>query len=169
MMFRIFLTNLGKYNEGEVVGKWVDLPCDDFKKELLDIGVDGKEYEEYFITDYDIDGLGYDDLGLGEYENLTFLNKLAEILEEVADDNNLEWAMAYYKEVGGDIMHALENYEDNSTWYPNMTLLDIAHEIVGDCYDLPDIAQRYFDYEAFARDLGYDSYIECEDGTLYLM
>lgn len=46
---RIFLTNLGKYNEGE----WVDLP------------VSHEEYEEYFITDYECDL--YE---VGEYENL---------------------------------------------------------------------------------------------------
>ena len=29
-MFRIWIGNLGKYNEGELIGEWVDLPCDDF-------------------------------------------------------------------------------------------------------------------------------------------
>ena len=33
-MFRIFLTNLGKYNEGILIGKWVDLPCDNLEEEL---------------------------------------------------------------------------------------------------------------------------------------
>lgn len=32
MEFRVFITNLGKYNEGELVGKWLDLPCDDIEK-----------------------------------------------------------------------------------------------------------------------------------------
>lgn len=37
--FRVFITNLGKYNEGELVGKWLDLPCDDLEEELASIGV----------------------------------------------------------------------------------------------------------------------------------
>ena len=28
-MLRIYLTNLGKYNEGELIGEWLDLPCTD--------------------------------------------------------------------------------------------------------------------------------------------
>ena len=34
-MFRVFITNLGKYNEGKLVGKWLDLPCEDTEKNLL--------------------------------------------------------------------------------------------------------------------------------------
>lgn len=26
-MLRVFLTNLGKYNEGELVGEWLELPA----------------------------------------------------------------------------------------------------------------------------------------------
>lgn len=28
-MLKIYIANLGKYNEGELVGKWVELPCED--------------------------------------------------------------------------------------------------------------------------------------------
>lgn len=52
MEFKVFITNLGKYNEGELVGKWLDLPCADIEAELAEIGVaPGTQYEEYFITD----------------------------------------------------------------------------------------------------------------------
>lgn len=33
MEMKIFLANLGKYNEGELVGKWVSLPCQNITKE----------------------------------------------------------------------------------------------------------------------------------------
>lgn len=52
-MFKIFLTNLGKYNEGLLIGKWVELPCDNLEEELEAIGVGKVPYEEYFITDYE--------------------------------------------------------------------------------------------------------------------
>ena len=55
MMFNVFITNLGKYNEGELIGKWLSLPCDDIVAELEEIGVVADSlYEEYFITDYQI-------------------------------------------------------------------------------------------------------------------
>lgn len=53
---RVALTNLGKYNEGELVFKWLDLPATDeeIEQAFKSIGVaEGTEYEEYFITDYE--------------------------------------------------------------------------------------------------------------------
>lgn len=47
-----------------------------------------------------------------------------------------------------------------------MTLSDVAYWIVDECYDLPEIAKRYFDYKAFARDLGFDGYSETENGVI---
>ncbi len=160
--FRVFITNLGKYNEGELVGKWLDLPCADIGAELAEIGVaPGTQYEEYFITDYE-NSWGYQ---VGEYESLVKLNELAERIEEVECDE--EHIAAYIEATGYDLGYALDNYE-NSVFYHDMDLEDVAYSIVEECYDLPEIAQRYFDYEAFARDLGYDGYVETEYGTILL-
>ena len=70
----IYLTNLGKYNEGELIGEWVQLPVsDDELNEVLErIGISeqpdekGSYYEEYFMTDYDSD-LG---IQIDEYESI---------------------------------------------------------------------------------------------------
>ena len=78
--FAAFITNLGKYNEGDLVGEWVKFPTtpEEMQKVFERIGIGqkddfGQPYEEWFITDYDcyVDGL-YDKLG--EYENLDELN-----------------------------------------------------------------------------------------------
>lgn len=54
-MFKVFITNLGKYTEGELVGKWLDLPCNNITEELKSIDVrPNSKYEEAFITDYEI-------------------------------------------------------------------------------------------------------------------
>ena len=55
-----------------------------------------------------------------------------------------------------------------------MSLEDVAEEIVEECY-IPDNARnsdieffaRYFNYEAFARDLGFDGYAETNFGVIY--
>ena len=78
--FAAFITNLGKYNEGELVGEWVKFPttAEELKKVFDRIGIGqkddfGQPYEEWFITDYDCYvGALYDKLG--EYENLDELN-----------------------------------------------------------------------------------------------
>lgn len=55
-MLNIYIANLGKYNEGELVGKWVKLPCYNLKEVLKQIGViEGTTYEEYAIHDYESD------------------------------------------------------------------------------------------------------------------
>lgn len=160
--FRVFITNLGKYNEGELVGKWLDLPCDDIEEELASIGVaNDTEYEEYFITDYE-NSWNYE---VAEYESLKELNRLAERLEEVAGDE--EHITAYMEATSCDLKYALDNYED-STFYHDMDLEDVAYNIIEECYDLPEIVERYFDYKAFARDLGHDGYTETEYGTIYI-
>lgn len=55
-MLKIYLTNLGKYNEGYLVGKWVELPATDEELEEAkkEIGIN-QQYEEWFITDYESD------------------------------------------------------------------------------------------------------------------
>ena len=74
--FAAFITNLGKYNEGALVGEWVKFPttAEELKKVFERIGIGAKDdfgqtYEEWFITDYDcyVDGL-YD--LLGEYARM---------------------------------------------------------------------------------------------------
>ena len=160
--FRIYLTNLGKYAEGELLGKWVDLPCSDLEAEFAAIGVAaGTPYSESFITDYE-NNIGYE---VGEYESVEALNELAERLEEVSEQGDLEMLAAYIESEGGSLRDALDNYE-NAIFYPSMELEDVAHEIIEECYDLPEMALRYFDYEAFARDLHFDGYNETSHGVI---
>ena len=87
MRMEIFLTNLGKYVEGYLVGQWVKLPVPEDKLEsiLKEIGIND-EYEEYFITDYETSFCGLRDV-LGEYERIEMLNELAEMLESLSSDD----------------------------------------------------------------------------------
>jgi len=84
MTIKIALTNLGKYNEGNLIYKWVELPAteEELKAAMDAIGIN-EEYEEFFITDSETDIEG---LKIGEYENLDNLNELAEELENLTDD-----------------------------------------------------------------------------------
>ena len=49
---RIYIANLGKYNEGELVGAWFTPPVD-FEEVKERIGLND-EYEEYAIHDYEL-------------------------------------------------------------------------------------------------------------------
>ena len=75
--FTAWVTNLGKYNEGEIIDKAVNFPLadeDEIKNILKEIGI-GAEYEEYFIADYDAE---FDTTDLGEYTPLSRLQEIGE-------------------------------------------------------------------------------------------
>lgn len=165
-MLNIFLTNLGKYNEGELIGDWVELPISDeelkeFKKK---IGIN-HYYEEMFITDYECD-FG---LEVKEYDSLDKLNKIVETYNEMNEYEQkvLNAALQLY-----DFDEALQKVESGDwTIYEGCDdMTDVAYEVVEECgylNDVPDTIARYFDYEAFGRDLNFESqYVFMEDGSV---
>ena len=81
-MLEAYVTNLGKYNEGYLVGEYLSFPAtaEEVQALLKRIGIDGVRYEEIFITDYETDIPGLYDC-LGEYESIDELNYLAELLD----------------------------------------------------------------------------------------
>ena len=74
MEMRIYIANLGKYNEGELVGAWF-LPPISMEEVAEKIGLN-ETYEEYAIHDYE---LPFD---IGEYESIDEINRLCEMAEE---------------------------------------------------------------------------------------
>lgn len=176
-MFRIFLTNLGKYNEGELVGEWVDLPIYDFSDVLENIGIsdepaeNGCYYEEYFITDFETDY----NITIGEYDNIYELDELAERLEGLTDYEK-EIVKAYCEVCSDNLEDALDHIDD-CIFYQNCSLYDVAVELADETLAsyagsskaaeaVVDFASSYFDYNAFARDLGYDGYYEASNGVI---
>ena len=77
-VFEAYITNLGKYAEGQLVGETLKFPAttEEVQSLLKNIGVDGVLYEEFFITAFDGDVMGLYDY-LTEYENLDELNHRA--------------------------------------------------------------------------------------------
>lgn len=162
MEMKIFLTNLGKYNEGELVGKWVSLPCQNITKELEAIGVkEGSEYEEYFISDYECTFFE-----IGEYTNLKKLNELAEKLQEIEEAGEFDWLEGYLEAYGCSLEDATDEYRDTSKWYPGKSLLEVAEELIHAEFEVPEGLKFYIDYEGYARDLGRDGFTEVNGGVI---
>ena len=169
--FKAFITNLGKYNEGELVGEWVEFPIDedDFNEVLKKIGVsdepdaDGNYYEEFFVTDYDCNLNGFNWQDFGEYPSYDTLQEFGELIESIDDVEAVDNAY----EVTGDLKEAIDGLEDGSIiYYPGIhSDSDLGYEIIDQIYgdDIPkDILDSYFDYEALGRDLGFDKYENSE-------
>lgn len=162
-MLSIFLTNLEKYNAGQLIGTWIELPCDNLEDLAAEISRNGED--ELFISDYSTQL----DLKIGEYEDLENLNELARQYAEL-ESWEQETVKAYLEATGDsvqDLETALDRYE-YCTFYPGYDLADVARELVDDYCDLPEFAKCYFDYEAFGSDLGFDGYVEVSNGVIYI-
>ena len=170
--FAAFITNLGKYNEGELVGEWVKFPttAEELKEVFKRIGIGqrddfGQPYEEWFITDYDcyVDGL-YSKLG--EYENLDELNYLASKLDEMDQGEYAQFqaGMEMGDHCGSlqEIINLTENLDCYEVYPDIHDYDDLGRYYIEelDVMQVPEHLQNYIDYEAYGRDVALE-----ESGT----
>ena len=166
-MLRIYVNTWGNYNvNGADGGEWLTLPMDEsiLGAELDRIAANmGDDDPEFAIHDFEWEG-DIDFTEISEYTNIHEINELVERLDDLH-----EWELhhigAYLEAISSDLEEALDEYE-STTFYDDMTLEEVAEEIVRECYDLDEFALRYFDFEAFARDLSFDGYMETEFGVI---
>ncbi|MDP4468691.1 antirestriction protein ArdA [Staphylococcus hyicus] len=169
---RIYVTNLGKYNEGEPIGQWLDLPASkkDFEKVLNNIGI-GKIYEEYFISDWE-----YMPQFMSEHTtDLNKLNNMAKVMTSIFEKIGHNWLDSAYLESEYDfIMKSLSDYElynncDNE--FDKMIekiydceifqdLKEYGEYLLQECnfldfYNLDDEVKQYID----VKQLAYDNYL----------
>ena len=154
-----YLSNLGKYTEGRPAGEWVSFPTTaEHLKEVFDrIGIDGKNYGELHITEYQssIPGLAGK---LTELESLDELNYLGELLKMQFDDDREKFAAAItygdHTRDLQDIINLAQNLD--CYWlYPSVkTEEDYGHYLIEelDELELPEEAKNYFMYEEYGRD-----------------
>lgn len=185
-MLNVWIGNLGKYNEGELVGEWLSLPVTDkelenFLREKVGLQLTQKEvdeslakngicYEEYMINDYETDL----PIKVSKYSNLNMLNLLAKASERVT---NMEAVEAYIECENTDDIEEIINImlqEDRIPYYTygieNDTLSKEAKygmqkaEMMG----LTELLQKhnienYFDYEAYGNEDDLSGYVELFD------
>ena len=179
-MIKLYLANLGKYNEGILKGEWVELPLSETELEevMVNIGVahydkegnfvpyvietdeKGYEYvyEEYAIHDYETDL----NISISEYSSLDNLNAIAENVEKYELDyvNVLldDGAIDMKDLIEGDLEEIMQSHTFIEL-EPNMNEeQEVGYAYVDEIYGGPEylskeILERYFDYEAFGRDI----------------
>lgn len=154
MEIKGYITNLGKYNEGELIGKWITFPIDDeeLKEVLEEIGIN-ERYEEYFFTDFENNIFNF-----GEYTSISEINDIVERYNDLCEENEEEIVSAMYDYYNN--IDDVENSIDNIYTYWNVDdMEDVAREYVeetGYLQNVPDNIAQYFDYESFGRDMSFD-------------
>jgi antirestriction protein len=160
---KIWLGDLGKYNEGKLIGEWIDLEAvsSDELGELVN-KYSNNGQGDYFIADWcsDIEGLK-----VSEHSDPFKLLESQEAWSKLHDYE--QRAVSFLLSEGYSFDDAMEKHEDVMQWEGNLE--DVAHELVDEgCFgDIPKSIANYIDYEAIARDLSFDGYSE-HDGYVFL-
>ena len=191
---RVWVGNLGKYNEGILVGEWITLPMpknqlDDILRKKVGLQLTQQEvdealrtigecYEEYFIADSECPELS--NYQISEYADINQLNMLAafinkcdklEAVDAYIDNNNIE----DISEICNILAQADElNYYTTSyeAYLNNDELIGYRYieEVYGDAGELykqsPEAYEEYIDYEALGRDYSINSKCAVENGMV---
>ena len=174
-MLNVWVGNLGKYNEGELVGAWLELPktnaeIDKFLKE--EVGIN-KEYEEYMINDYETD-LPF---AVNEYESLRNLNALAKLAQNV---ENMEAIEAYVEAESEVNIEELVNiilqkddipyyeYEVQEGQYNTLSNKEKYGMMKAEWSGISEFLEKndltsYFDYESFGEADELSGYVDLYD------
>lgn len=144
---QVWIGNLGKYNEGYLVGDWFDLPID-YDDMAERIGLN-ERYEEYGI--FDTDDFPCE---VGEWTSVEELNEMYEMFEELPDYvlDNLDEFIGIF----GSLKNLVEHVNDIILYSGCDTMGEVAEVLLeesGRLDEIPEDLQYYFDYEAYGRDL----------------
>ncbi len=169
-MISIYLTDLAAYNNGILLGEWLDLnehtleTLEAKKEEILKQGTQAckseTQHEEFFITDYDIDPFFKNNFG--EYESLESLLELNDFLESI---NDSEVFMIYCDYHSLDLDQFETNYDEFQDNFIMTIDCDGTQEAINEAYgsyvaeeagmlsDSDSDLVRYFNAERYGHDL----------------
>lgn len=164
MKFEVCINSYRRYYEGDFHGLWVEMGRDweEIVEELEEHGFDLKGYdEELFVID---------DNGLRCGEMYPY--HLNEVLLEIDKDEETMFLASLEVLSFNEVCELLSNGSFyDIIFYEGMELIEVAYEIADELLDqrnCPDMMSRYFDYEMFARDLGFDGYVETKVGVILI-
>ena len=172
-MLNIYINTWGNYNEnGADGGRWITLPMDETElEEIMESTAETMHDDdpEWFVNDYEwtTDLVPFE---VHELDNYFKLNEQLNQLNDL-DEWEREEIAAAVEAWGYSFMEAYERQQRGCfIFYRDQDLEDVAYDLVNECYftkDTPDFFTRYFDYDAFARDLSFDGYHETKWGVIY--
>ncbi len=145
----MYVGTYGKYNDGLLCGLWIDLSSfddyDEFINFCMAIHAD-EEDPELMAQDYECFPRCWYNEGYRTEEDFNHIKELLEMC-----DKHSQEAVDGFLELN----HDLDDFDEAycGEWDSEE---DFAHHIIEECYDLDRIMgnlSRFFDYEAFGREL----------------
>jgi hypothetical protein len=176
-MISLFITHLGKYKEGQLIGEWLELPTtpEKVKQCFKQIGIDSVNYKEFFLSGYKSSVYGITNY-ISEKSNLNELNYLACKLDELSHDEMEIYEAAIDIGININSITDLINLTDNLDCF--QCLYNISNEYdlgfywiaESGCYNLKKLGNltNYFDYERYGHNIALEqSGSFCSCGYIY--
>lgn len=165
---QIYVGTYAKYNNGSLFGKWLELSdysdLEEFIEACKELHKDEEDPELMFQDWEEIPEGLINESWLSE--NFFSLRDATETLKDDQQEAFLVWCNnGSYNVTSEDANNLLSNFKD-AYCGKYASEEDYAYEYVENCYDLPEFAKTYFDYEKFARELFSTDYWH-EDGFVF--
>ena len=172
-MLNVFINTWGNYNEnGADGGEWISLPMEEneLNETLEQIAKNmGDEDPEFCIHDFEWVTECGDLCEVDENMDIFALNEQLQEFDTLNEWEQEETAAAV-EAFGYTFKEAMEKQQRGCfTFYKGYDLEDLAYELVDEWLsdkNIPSFISSYFDYKAFARDLGFDGYTEVSNGVI---
>ena len=172
-MLNVFINTWGNYNEnGADGGEWISLPMDEneLNETLEQIAKNmGDEDPEFCIHDFEWITECGDLCEVDENMDIFALNEQLQEFDTLNEWEQEETAAAV-EAFGYTFKEAMEKQQRGCfTFYKGYDLEDLAYELADEYMNgnsIPSFLSNYFDYKAFARDLGFDGYMETTNGVI---
>lgn len=164
MEHRIFLTDLHAYNNGALIGDWVNI--EEFDRQKHNFGeicrrCGIKDGHEFFITDYE------SSFNISEFCDAEDLYRISKILQSNLDDNEIEAVCESTDDLDEQIQHLEDRdfvfYQDNRPSPKNLGM--IFMEELGELKS-NDWKANYFDFERFGEDLLHEDWTQLSNGYI---
>lgn len=167
---RIYAACLASYNSGILHGKWIDVAgewVDEIRDQISAMleKSPAPGAEEYAIHDYD------DLPNFGEHPDLQAIADYSRLVESAAESGyNQDEVRAIVDNYNGNIEDAEKALENtHGVWDSWRDYADEHADELLACESLESFASRYFDYEAYARDLAHDyTALDVQRGVLVI-
>ncbi|MCQ2740416.1 MAG: antirestriction protein ArdA [bacterium] len=171
IILNVWIGNLAMYNAGILHGEWVDMTSDfETIKEVSNLISNGGQ-DEIFIADYESDF----NIKVDEYDSLEEIRERIEMYTDLVDA---------YADYAADILDAVTTHTSHVEEQRDIicgerfriytdcsTMSAVAEQILeetGELDSLPDFARRYFDFEAYGRDLDIEGYFYYTSNNVYV-
>lgn len=160
MNISIYVANLAAYNNGRLVGEWIDLPLEEEElKNRIQSILDAYPGEEYAILDYEAP------FEIDEYDSPFRVNEWARTLSQINEDETVIKAIFDHTDSVEKALRILQNR--NYRVYTNCnSMADVAYAYYEETGRLEEIerviSSSYIDWEKIGQ------YMEIEGKFYYL-